>query len=338
MAFAALTPEAQRALAALLSYRGALPKESLAALASWAAKARANVDVELPASVPSCEQATPRKLLFRVEPLAAGGVITSLGVQPFPLSPYWPPGEGEEVVYGLQEGVLVQTRRDFAHERALARRIVEQLGLQQEGSWQFPLVEEQRALCVLSEAARLVDDIGLEWVDHKRRKMGGPRKLRASDLVITFLIEGDWLKLQGTALVDTMQVGLEQLLKFARRGLRYIRIEGGDYLEIEATLFAQLEQAEWTAHLTRDEIRIILAAAKSWLEQFGDRITADDPATAAWLADLRAGTKATTTHALPLGTQLRPYQADGARWLMRCSDWAPGACLADEMGLGKTIG
>ncbi|HET8937136.1 MAG TPA: SNF2-related protein [Polyangiales bacterium] len=337
--FAALTPESQSAISSLLSYRGLLPKESLAALASWGATARECVDVVLPASVPSHEQPTPRKLLFRIEPLAAGGVVTSLGMQPFPLSPYCSPGEGEEVVYALQEGVLVHTRRDLAHERALAERVVAKLDLQQDElneSWQFAFSEE-RALRVLSQAARMVDEIDLEWVDHKRRKMRGPHKLRASDLIITFLKEGDWLKLQGTALVEKVQVRLEQLLYAARIGLRYIRIEGGSYIEIEETLLEQLEQAAWTAHLTRGEIRIILAAAKSWLEQFGDRITADDPVTAAWLADVRMGSIATTTQALSLSAQLRPYQADGARWLMRCSDWAPGACLADEMGLGKTI-
>ncbi len=42
---------------------------------------------------------------------------------------------------------------------------------------------------------------------------------------------------------------------------------------------------------------------------------------------------------LPQGLQatLRPYQKDGARWLISLFDQGLGACLADDMGLGKTL-
>lgn len=38
-----------------------------------------------------------------------------------------------------------------------------------------------------------------------------------------------------------------------------------------------------------------------------------------------------------LQAQLRPYQADGVRWLWFMTRLSLGACLADDMGLGKTI-
>ncbi|MFV0416677.1 MAG: DEAD/DEAH box helicase [Chthoniobacterales bacterium] len=38
-----------------------------------------------------------------------------------------------------------------------------------------------------------------------------------------------------------------------------------------------------------------------------------------------------------LGKQLRPYQRDGARWLLHHARRQSGALLADEMGLGKTV-
>jgi non-specific serine/threonine protein kinase len=38
-----------------------------------------------------------------------------------------------------------------------------------------------------------------------------------------------------------------------------------------------------------------------------------------------------------LAATLRPYQADGVRWLWLLSRLGLGACLADDMGLGKTI-
>src|SRR5207237_1024412 len=38
-----------------------------------------------------------------------------------------------------------------------------------------------------------------------------------------------------------------------------------------------------------------------------------------------------------LRATLRPYQADGVRWLWFMTELGLGACLADDMGLGKTI-
>jgi len=38
-----------------------------------------------------------------------------------------------------------------------------------------------------------------------------------------------------------------------------------------------------------------------------------------------------------LQAQLRDYQVEGFRWLVRLAHWGAGACLADDMGLGKTI-
>lgn len=38
-----------------------------------------------------------------------------------------------------------------------------------------------------------------------------------------------------------------------------------------------------------------------------------------------------------LKTQLRPYQADGVRWLCWLNNLGLGGCLADDMGLGKTV-
>ncbi|TSA37261.1 MAG: DEAD/DEAH box helicase [Verrucomicrobiaceae bacterium] len=39
----------------------------------------------------------------------------------------------------------------------------------------------------------------------------------------------------------------------------------------------------------------------------------------------------------PLGPRLRPYQVEGARWLLHLAREKSGGLLADEMGLGKTV-
>ena len=67
------------------------------------------------------------------------------------------------------------------------------------------------------------------------------------------------------------------------------------------------------------------------------RITAGD-----WLRDTlerlrRPETLAALQPGRDLNATLRPYQADGVRWLWFMLNLGLGACLADDMGLGKTI-
>ena len=65
--------------------------------------------------------------------------------------------------------------------------------------------------------------------------------------------------------------------------------------------------------------------AGDWLRETLERIA---PARAASTPASRAATCNAT---------LRPYQADGVRWLWFMTELGLGACLADDMGLGKTI-
>ena len=72
-----------------------------------------------------------------------------------------------------------------------------------------------------------------------------------------------------------------------------------------------------------------------------------DAQTTGWLAEARAAIAAgrpalADLPPLALGPgdlrgQLRPYQAEGARWLWSLAARGMGACLADDMGLGKTV-
>ena len=61
----------------------------------------------------------------------------------------------------------------------------------------------------------------------------------------------------------------------------------------------------------------------------------------AWLAKtletLRSPGAVASSLPRTLTAELRPYQADGVRWLVLLNELGLGACLADDMGLGKTI-
>src|SRR5205807_5836379 len=65
-------------------------------------------------------------------------------------------------------------------------------------------------------------------------------------------------------------------------------------------------------------------SAGGWLKQTLDRLRHPDT-----IAACRPGRDLQAT--------LRPYQADGVRWLWFMTELGLGGCLADDMGLGKTI-
>ncbi|MBL6832197.1 MAG: DEAD/DEAH box helicase [Pirellulales bacterium] len=65
-------------------------------------------------------------------------------------------------------------------------------------------------------------------------------------------------------------------------------------------------------------------------------------AAGAWLRESLAELRAPADHGgctpgADLAAPLRPYQAEGVRWLWLLSRLRLGACLADDMGLGKTV-
>jgi SNF2 family DNA or RNA helicase len=62
----------------------------------------------------------------------------------------------------------------------------------------------------------------------------------------------------------------------------------------------------------------------------------DNPA---WTELKRKMSKGAKDAEIPEGltADLRPYQAEGFRWMARLASWGAGACLADDMGLGKTV-
>lgn len=76
----------------------------------------------------------------------------------------------------------------------------------------------------------------------------------------------------------------------------------------------------------------IPAAQRGYIEATVARWKGADPS-----ASATAEHPLTPDHLGPLRAKLRPYQIDGALWLLKKARSALGGLLADEMGLGKTV-
>lgn len=125
----------------------------------------------------------------------------------------------------------------------------------------------------------------------------------------------------------------------------------GEWVEVDrASLGAVLDH--WQAArdvaagegLSFIEAMRLLAGARVGAEASADPAVAEWTAVRAggWLAEQLAALRDPSRAGAPLPgdalrATLRPYQADGVRWLSLLTRLGLGACLADDMGLGKTM-
>ncbi|HEX6241833.1 MAG TPA: DEAD/DEAH box helicase, partial [Polyangiales bacterium] len=144
---------------------------------------------------------------------------------------------------------------------------------------------------------------------------------------------------EGGAQVGPALLAFTRLLDAARRGERYVRVEGGDFVEIERELFERLQQAELCAFDGNTAPKLSPAALPFWLRQLGDVCAGGDAESSALAERARDEDRAGSELPLPqeLEHVLRNYQRDGVRFLATRARFSPGALLADEMGLGKTL-
>jgi non-specific serine/threonine protein kinase len=147
---------------------------------------------------------------------------------------------------------------------------------------------------------------GQELTNEERQQL-----LSATDGLI--LLRGKWVEVDRQQLEQALQ-HWRQLEKQHERGVSFIEgmrllagaeLGGDDAPDDRTAAWSQITAGDWL-RTTLEQIRSPGAAARC---QPGK--------------DLRA--------------TLRPYQAEGVRWLWLLTQLGLGACLADDMGLGKTI-
>jgi superfamily II DNA or RNA helicase len=333
--FAPLTPALRRLLLALEQFRGVLPRESFPKLASYLASLDKVAHVHSPQVLLGLERPTPRRFLLQLTPLADEGVELSLSMRPFVLSGAWPPGKGPELVHGLSEGQEAHARRDLAWERAAAPELLEALDLSEAirvEPFRYRVEATQAALELLARAARLGDRLEIEWAE-RAGKLRVCTQLGRGDLKVALFKRGAFFFPEGSARNAQATLAFASLLDAARRNERFVRIEGGDYVELERELFERLRNAQLSV-LDAGRLRLSAAAAPFWLKQLPDVCAGGDPESRALLARALAPEVQAAT---PLIDALRDYQRDGVRFLLHCAGFSPGALLADEMGLGKTV-
>jgi superfamily II DNA or RNA helicase len=278
----------------------------------------------------------------------AGAWMVQAGVRPFgSQGRFFVAGVGRtSLSYVGPEGRL-RCERDFERERAsvdaliAACKTLREAPEEQEGrpehetdNW---VLGEEAVLLLLSELREVNVPHALEWPERNRLRLRGDSR---ASLHGRLRVEKGWyLATGGMRIDDVSEVTLRELLHApALAGGRFVRLENGDYVELEARVRRVMAalSAAGSRERPQGELRLHAGALSALRELAGEGFDLD-PDASDWLARVERVQRETFEVPASLSAELRPYQLDGFLWLSRLSALGMGACLADDMGLGKTV-
>ncbi|WP_238750928.1 DEAD/DEAH box helicase [Neolewinella maritima] len=257
---------------------------------------------------------------------------------------YFKPGRGRNKVISEVDGQRLLAERDLAKEIERAEGIIIdcptlQKIVHRDYEWQIDEVEDCLNILLQLQPLRAMDRIVLEHPRGERIKLIG--SVDFGDLSLGVKEKAGWFDVEGTLAVDDQQViSFRELIDKVSENEQsnFIQLSEGQYVALTDQLRRKLREMEGLMTTTADGMQLHPLAG-GMLDDITDQLGAFE-ADIAWRDSLdRIHTVNQTMARVPstFRAELRPYQLDGFRWLMRLADWGVGACLADDMGLGKTI-
>ena len=271
------------------------------------------------------------------------GMKLSFWVQPFgETGPMFRPGAGGESVYARIDKQQKHTRRILALEKRNAHNV---LGSCPSLERMIDLDEEAilddlvHCLEVLTELKALGDTIDLQWPEGETLKI----RKKASSQQLSINVSGGengWFEATGELQVDEeLSLDLNALMEMTKNQAgRFLRLNDGQFLALTQSLRRSLDDLRTYSQAGKDG-RQFATSATFALDSLWEHVGSIE-GKKAWKR-LRRKLKQQDATPAPVPStfqaELRDYQLEGFRWMMRLADWGFGACLADEMGLGKTI-
>lgn len=273
------------------------------------------------------------------------GYQVAVYVKPIPEEPiYFKPGDGlPRTVIVLEEGRKLLLR-DLKEEVAEITATLEACPILNriEGShYEYVIEDTQTALRILLELRELVQEqlITIEHPKGEKLKIVGTAS--SNELAIKVGKSRDWFEVDGKLTVNEDRVlDLEMLLEHMRNRdeNQFIELKDGEFVALTDELRDRVLEMEGLLHQKGKKFQLPTLAASAFEEMADglEDLEFDD----AWTESLERIKKADSIRPrVPknFNAELRDYQKEGYKWLMRLAEWGVGGCLADDMGLGKTI-
>ena len=281
----------------------------------------------------------------------AGAWLVQLGVRPFSeQGRFLLAGVGRSSLNSYVDGQRLRCERDLELERSKSQELQracptlarkpdpdEVSPFDAPDSW---TLGEEGVLELLSELRAVNAECALEWPESGGIRLGA--QVSSSTLHGRLRCDKGWYLVTGGVRVDSItELSLSELVRApALGGGRFLRLENGDFLEVEARIRRVLSALKAVNSKPRPgaELRLPQSALFTLAEvgQQGSGFQVDVESQA-WLDRVARVSAAEPEVPSTLRATLRPYQVEGFRWLSYLSELGLGACLADDMGLGKTI-
>lgn len=271
------------------------------------------------------------------------GFSAAFTVRPLgPAGPAFRPGSGGRTVFGTMDGRRVRTVRDHDGEAAAAEEVRELCPAlaeaEQTDDYRWILDTADLCLDFLLQAEELGDRAAILW------PAGRPLKIRAragfQSVKGAVRSSRDWFVLTGEIAVDEKTViSLKEACRLLSEGSgRYIPLGNGEFLALTEELRKSIADLAVAGDWRSDGLRFspLSSSLVGGLALEAGDFSGDEE----WHKKVeilrRADSLNPEVPALFRG-ELRDYQEEGFRWMMRLASWGAGACLADDMGLGKTL-
>ncbi len=300
---------------------------------------------------------TPTDMTDQEVQKVAGDPMTCLHLLPFgegfklefyvkPLHPaahYFKPGKGMPTRLLHTEEGTVACERDLDTEKDRAQSVIEACpSLQQDPApdyeWQMEDTEQCLQLLLEIQPLKEAGLIRLEHPKGERVRLSGIGSM--DQFSVQIQQQRDWFEIDGNLSLSEGEVlDFQRLLDHVRRSdSPFVELKEGEFVALTEAFRDRLKELDGML-LQRGKKLELSALAGLRMDQLAEEM-GELEADMAWAERMERIQKAQRIRPrVPSGFQaeLRAYQKEGFRWMMRLAEWGVGGCLADDMGLGKTV-
>ena len=283
--------------------------------------------------------------IVRLEVLTGGSLRVQIRVRPLPDGQVLVPGQGPQEVFGRDGETRVYASRNLLDEDDLAASAVPELPEDAANQgWEAALADPDIALGLVERLQN--SETRVEWTGEVRHRIVGAAGLGSLRVSVRSL--GDWLGIEdgaygrfgvdGELNIDGKRVPLSALFAAVRDGRQYVQTDEAGWVRLERGLLDGLTRAAAGLFGDSDDLQVtpVHAAAFVGLAQGGATLDAPE-SFLRLLENVKAAMALNPEPPDDFEGDLRDYQREGFRWMVRLAAWTDGGVLADDMGLGKTI-